>query len=252
MKVLIIEDETAAAQNLQAILREIDPSIQVLEVLESIEESADWLRNNPQPDLLFMDIHLADGESFRILDRVDITAPVIFTTAYDQYALEAFRLCSIDYLLKPIAVDDVKRALEKLQRLTGSERSAYTPRIKQAVKEYEETFLIHQRDKIIPLHRDQIAFCYTANERVMAYDFQGESYPIDRTLETLQAQLPASDFFRANRQFIIARRAVQEITVWFGSRVSLALTVETPERIIISKARVPEFKAWLRSVRASE
>lgn len=252
MKVLIIEDETAAAQNLQAILREIDPSIQVLEVLESIEESADWLRNNPQPDLLFMDIHLADGESFRILDRVDITAPVIFTTAYDQYALEAFRLCSIDYLLKPIAVDDVKRALEKLQRLTGNERSAYTPRIKQAVKEYEETFLIHQRDKIIPLHRDQIAFCYTANERVMAYDFQGESYPIDRTLETLQAQLPASDFFRANRQFIIARRAVQEITVWFGSRLSLALTVETPERIIISKARVPEFKAWLRSVRASE
>lgn len=252
MKVLIIEDETAAAQNLQAILREIDPSIQVLEVLESIEESADWLRNNPQPDLLFMDIHLADGESFRILDRVDITAPVIFTTAYDQYALEAFRLCSIDYLLKPIAVDDVKRALEKLQRLTGNERTSYTPRIKQAVKEYEETFLIHQRDKIIPLHRDQIAFCYTANERVMAYDFQGESYPIDRTLETLQAQLPASDFFRANRQFIIARRAVQEITVWFGSRLSLALTVETPERIIISKARVPEFKAWLRSVRVSE
>lgn len=252
MKVLIIEDETAAAQNLQAILREIDPSIQVLEVLESIEESADWLRSNPQPDLLFMDIHLADGESFRILDRVDITAPVIFTTAYDQYALEAFRLCSIDYLLKPIAVDDVKRALEKLQRLTGNERTSYTPRIKQAVKEYEETFLIHQRDKIIPLHRDQIAFCYTANERVMAYDFQGESYPIDRTLETLQAQLPASDFFRANRQFIIARRAVQEITVWFGSRLSLALTVETPERIIISKARVPEFKAWLRSVRASE
>ena len=252
MNVLIIEDETAAAQNLQAILREIDPSIQVLEVLESIEESADWLRNNPQPDLLFMDIHLADGESFRILDRVDVTAPVIFTTAYDQYALEAFRLCSIDYLLKPIAVDDVKRALEKLQRLTGSERSAYTPRIKQVVKEYEETFLIHQRDKIIPLHRDQIAFCYTANERVMAYDFQGESYPIDRTLETLQAQLPASDFFRANRQFIIARRAVQEITVWFGSRLSLALTVETPERIIISKARVPEFKAWLRSVRVSE
>lgn len=252
MKVLIIEDETAAAQNLQAILREIDPSIQVLEVLESIEESADWLRSNPQPDLLFMDIHLADGESFRILDRVDITAPVIFTTAYDQYALEAFRLCSIDYLLKPIAVDDVKRALEKLQRLTGNERTSYTPRIKQAVKEYEETFLIHQRDKIIPLHRDQIAFCYTANERVMAYDFQGESYPIDRTLETLQAQLPASDFFRANRQFIISRRAVQEITVWFGSRLSLSLTVETPERIIISKARVPEFKAWLRSVRASE
>lgn len=252
MKVLIIEDETAAAQNLQAILREIDPSIQVLEVLESIEESADYLQHHPQPDLLFMDIHLADGESFRILDRVEITAPVIFTTAYDQYALEAFRLCSIDYLLKPISVDDVRRALEKLDRLTGTERAAYAPRIKQAVKEYEETFLIHQRDKIIPLHRDQIAFCYTANERVMAYDFMGESYPIDRTLEALQAQLPAADFFRANRQFIVSRRAVQEITVWFGSRLSLSLTIETPEKIIISKARVPEFKAWLRSVRTAE
>lgn len=252
MKVLIIEDETAAAQNLQAILREIDPSIRVLEVLESIEEGADYLQHNPQPDLLFMDIHLADGESFRILDRVEITAPVIFTTAYDQYALEAFRLCSIDYLLKPISAEDVKRALEKLNRLTSTEREAYVPRVKQAVKEYEETFLIHQRDKIIPLHRDQIAFCYTANERVTAYDFQGEGYPIDRTLETLQAQLPATDFFRANRQFIISRRAVQEITVWFGSRLSLSLSVETPERIIISKARVPEFKAWLRSVRVTE
>lgn len=252
MKVLIIEDETAAAQNLQAILREIDPSIRVLEVLESIEESADYLQHNPQPDLLFMDIHLADGESFRILDRVEITTPVIFTTAYDQYALEAFRLCSIDYLLKPISAEDVKRALEKLNRLTSTEREAYVPRVKQAVKEYEETFLIHQRDKIIPLHRDQIAFCYTANERVTAYDFQGEGYPIDRTLETLQAQLPATDFFRANRQFIISRRAVQEITVWFGSRLSLSLSVETPERIIISKARVPEFKAWLRSVRVTE
>ena len=249
MKVLIIEDETAAAQNLQAILREVDPSIEVLEVLESIAESAEWLQANPQPDLFFMDIHLADGESFRILDRVEITAPVIFTTAYDQYALEAFRLCSIDYLLKPISPDDVRRALEKLSRLTGGERTEYMPRIKQAVKEYEETFLIHLRDKIIPLHRDQIAFCYTANERVTAYDFKGESYPIDRTLETLQTQLPASDFFRANRQFIISRRAVQEISVWFGSRLSLSLAVETPERIVISKARVPEFKAWLRSVR---
>ena len=252
MKVLIIEDETAAAQNLQAILREIDPSIVVLEVLESIEESAEWLNSNPQPDLLFMDIHLADGESFRILDRVEITSPVIFTTAYDQYALEAFRLCSIDYLLKPISAEDVRRALEKLNRLTGADREQITPRVKQAVKEYEETFLIHMRDKIIPLHRDQIAFCYTTNERVTAYDFNGESYPIDRTLEALQAQLPASDFFRANRQFIVSRRAVQEISVWFGSRLSLSLTLDTPERIVISKARVPEFKAWLRSVRTGD
>ena len=250
MKVLIIEDETAAARNLQSILQQVAPAIEVLDVLESVEESVAWLRTHPAPDLLFMDIHLADGESFRILDAVEITAPVIFTTAYDQYALEAFRLCSIDYLLKPLAAADVRRALDKLERLTGSEWTDYGSRVRQAVHRCEETFLIHVRDKIIPLHRDRIAFCYTANERVTAHDYDGAVYPLDKTLETMQAALPEADFFRANRQFIVARRAVQEITVWFGSRLSLKLSVETPERIVISKARVPEFKAWLRAVRA--
>lgn len=249
IRTLIIEDETAAAQNLIAILKEEAPTVLVLDVIESVEESVEWLQNHLAPDLIFMDIHLADGESFRIMDRVEVTSPVIFTTAYDQYALDAFRLCSIDYLLKPIAAADVHRAMEKLERLTGSERKEYGNRIKQVVRQYEETFLVHLRDKIIPLHRDQIAFCYTSNERVTAYGFDGASYPIDRTLEALQNILPEGDFFRANRQFIISRRAVEEITVWFGSRLALSLTVPTPEKIIISKARVPEFKAWLRATR---
>ena len=115
-----------------------------------------------------------------------------------------------------------------------------------------EVFLVHVRDRIIPLQRDRIAFCYTSNERVTACDYDGGTYPLDRTLETLQSMLPERDFFRANRQFIVARRAVKEIVVWFGSRLALHLTVETPERIIISKARVPEFKAWLRAVQPGE
>lgn len=248
MKVLLIEDETAAAQNLTAILKQEAPQLEILGCLESIEESVEWLQSHPQPDLLFMDIHLADGESFRILERVEVTAPIIFTTAYDQYALEAFRVCSIDYLLKPINPEDVRRALTKLERLTKSERSDYTAKVQQVMRRYEDTFLIHVRDKIIPLHRDQIAFCYTTNERVAAYDFEGIAYPLDKTLEALQILLPERDFFRANRQFIISRRAVEEITVWFGSRLSLSLKVATPERIVISKARAPEFKSWLRAV----
>lgn len=251
MRILIIEDETAAAQNLQAILKKEAPEAEILGVLESVAESVEWLQSNPAPDLLFMDIHLADGESFRILDRTTVNAPIIFTTAYDQYALEAFRVCSIDYLLKPINAEDVRRALKKLALLSGGERAHYTEQVKQAVRRYEETFLIHVRDKIIPLQRDRIAFCYTANERVTAYDYDGVAYPIDKTLEAMQAVLPEEEFFRANRQFIIARRAVREITVWFGSRLTLALTVDTPERIIISKARVPEFKAWLRAVQGN-
>ncbi len=248
MKALIIEDETAAAVNLQAILREVAPEVEVLATLETVAESVEWLREREQPDLLFMDIHLADGESFRIFDRVEVNVPVVFTTAYDSYALEAFRVNSIDYLLKPINPDDLRRALMKLARLSGRERADYPERVRSMNAARERVFLVHVRDKIVPLDRDRVAFFYTSNERVTAYTHEGEEYPLDRTLESLQAVLPESDFFRANRQFIIARSAVREIAVWFGSRLTLALTVRTPERIVISKARVPEFKQWLRAV----
>ncbi len=253
MKALIIEDETAAALNLKAILKQVAPGMEIVETLESVEESVEWLRANPQPDLLFMDIHLADGDSFRIFSAVEVTAPVIFTTAYDQYALEAFKVNSIDYLLKPINSADVQRALHKLDRLSSSERSDYGSRVRtMAASHREQTFLVHVRDKIIPLKREEIAYCYTSNEKVTACTFDGATYPLDKTLEALQAMLPEADFFRANRQFIVARRAVKEITVWFGSRLSLHLTVEIPERIVISKARVPEFKSWLTSVQPAE
>ena len=253
MKALIIEDETAAAVNLRAILREVAPSVEVVATLESVVESIDWLRGNPQPDLLFADIHLSDGDSFRIFNDVEVTAPVIFTTAYDQYALEAFKVNSIDYLLKPLNAEDVRRALDKLYRLTSTERLDYGTRVRtMASGAQTETFLVHVRDKIIPLRREQIAFCYTSNEKVTAYDYEGNTYPLDKTLEALQSLLPDSDFFRANRQFIVARRAVKEIAVWFGSRLTLHLTLDTPERIVISKARVPEFKSWLTTVRPTE
>ncbi len=253
MRALIIEDETAAARNLEAVLREVAPGVEILATLESVAESVEWLQSNPQPDLLFMDIHLADGDSFRIFESVEITAPVIFTTAYDRYALEAFKVNSIDYLLKPINTEDVRRALEKLRRLTSGERLDYGTRVRSlASQRQEEVFLVHVRDKIIPLQRDRIAYCYTANEKVTACDFDGAVYPMDKTLEALQSLLPDRDFFRANRQFIIARHAVKEIAVWFGSRLTLHLTVETPERIVISKARVPEFKEWLRAIHPTE
>lgn len=253
MKALIIEDETAAARNLEAILREVAPGVEILATLESVEESVAWLRTHRQPDLLFLDIHLADGDSFRIFRSVEVTAPVIFTTAYDQYALEAFKVNSIDYLLKPLNPADVVRALEKLRRLSQSERTDYGMRVRtMAAQKREDVFLVHVRDRIIPLGRDRIAYCYTANERVTACDFDGAVYPLDKTLEALQGLLPEREFFRANRQFIVSRRAVREIVVWFGSRLALNLTVPTPERIVISKARVPEFKAWLRSVHPAE
>ena len=256
MNVLIIEDETAAAANLQAILRKVAPSYNVLTVLESIEESVEFFTDpeQTQPDLVFMDIHLADGESFHIFDKVKITAPIIFTTAYDEYALRAFKVNSIDYILKPIKQEDLIRAIEKLANLSGKERGEYKERVDTMVEssktESQRVFLVHYKDKIIPLSINDIAFFYTANEKVSAVTYDETYYIIDRTLESLQTSLPEQEFFRANRQFIVARKAVKDITIWFGSRLSLNLSVKLPEKIIISKARVPEFKQWLMIVGA--
>ena len=248
MRVVIIEDETAAAQNLSAILHKVCPDLEVVATIDTVVDSVDFFRSAPQLDLVFMDIHLADGSSFRIFDSVDIATPIIFTTAYDQYAIEAFKVNSIDYLLKPINEEGIKHAIEKWQRLTSTERSDYASRTKsvaKAQKVEQQVFLVHFRDKIIPLQNKDIAFLHTFEEKVTAYCYNGERYQIDHTLEAMQSKLPSDDFFRANRQFIISRSAVKDISVWFGSRLTANLAIETPERVIIPKARVQEFKKWL-------
>lgn len=250
MRVVIIEDETAAARNLQAIIKKVLPDAEVLAMLESIEDSVEWFGANNTPDLLFMDIHLADGEAFRIFDRTDISCPIIFTTAYDEYALEAFKVNSIDYLLKPIKEAEIQRAIEKLQRLSKTELAKKREDIAEMARNRDEqkVFLIPIRDKIVPLKIEDVAFFYTADEKVRAFDFSGSSYPMDRSLDKLLRILSETDFFRANRQFIVARNAIADITVWFGSRLSLNLRVKAPERIVISKDRVPEFKRWFMGV----
>lgn len=248
MRVVIIEDETAAAQNLSAILHKIYPDIEIVDTIDTVVDSVEFFRSTPTIDLVFMDIHLADGASFRIFDSVTVETPIIFTTAYDQYAIEAFKVNSIDYLLKPINEVDIKRAIEKWQRLTAIERKEYTSRISSVAQNRQSeqhVFLVHFRDKIIPLQSHDIAFLHTFEERVTAYCHNGNKYQIDLTLEALQAKLSGGEFFRANRQFIISRKAIKDISVWFGSRLTVNLTMDTPERIIIPKARVHEFKNWL-------
>lgn len=250
-KVIIVEDETAAAVNLRSMLSTVVGEVEVVALLESVEESVEYFRGDVDADVVFMDIHLADGDSFRIFRSVEIDIPIIFTTAYDEYALEAFKVNSIDYLLKPFGEEELRRALDKLNRLTASERVAQRGSVERMVAEREsevvQTMLVRYKDKIIPVKMDDVAYFYTYAERVTLTTLSGESYPVDKTLEALSQQLSEDKFFRANRQFIISRRAVKDIAVWFGSRLALNLTVETPERIIISKARVPEFKQWLQS-----
>lgn len=251
-RVVIVEDETAAAANLRHMLQEIEPDVEVVNILESVEESVEFFREAHDVDVVFMDIHLADGDSFRIFKSVDISVPIIFTTAYDEYALQAFKVNSIDYLLKPFKVKELKSAIEKLERLTVSERTSERERRQAMIEERNsdalQTMLVRYKDKIIPLKMSEVAFFYTFAERVTVTTLAGDSYPVDKTLECLARELPVDDFFRANRQFIVSRQAVKDVAVWFGSRLALNLTIETPERIIISKARVPEFKLWLQSL----
>lgn len=241
MTVLIVEDETAAARGLEAMLTKVFPDAAVVGVTESVHETVEWLSTHEKPDLVFMDIHLADGESFRIFDRAEVISPIVFTTAYDRYALEAFRVNSIDYLLKPIREEELRRAVEKFRRLTRPE----VERRRERLRELPKTFLVPVRDRIVPLRVDEVAFFYTRDEKVRAFDFSGGSLPMDRSLDRLLKVLSEDGFFRANRQFIVARSAIRELSVWFGSRLAVGLSVKTPERIVVSKDRVAEFKRWM-------
>ena len=250
MKLLIIEDETAAVKNLQSILQSVTPDAQILDTIDTVVDSIEWFKSNPAPDLVFMDIHLSDGESFKIFEKVAVTSPVIFTTAYDQYALKAFQTNGIDYLLKPIQEDEVCRAVEKWRLLTGADRNDYTHKVDKLISgqhDDRQNFLVRFRDKLIPVSQSEIAYCYTSEEKVYAYGYNGERYLMEYTLEALSGMLSLKKFYRVNRQFIISRDAVVDVSVWFGSRLSVNLKVEIPEKIIVPKARVSEFKQWLKS-----
>src|SRR5512133_1987349 len=248
MKALIIEDEILAAKHLQFVLDEVG-GFTVIGILESISETVEWFKANQPPELLFLDIHLADGSAFEIFNHVNIDCPIIFTTAYDEYALKALKVNSVDYLLKPVDADAVKNALKKLNGLSSSNniRSDVQNLIDSFRKttSYKTHFLIPLKgDKLFPVQTSQIACFYIDASLVKVRTFDEKTYIFEYTLDELATMLNPTDFFRANRQFIISRSSVKDIDFWFNSRPSVNLKVSVPEKILISKARVPEFKNW--------
>jgi DNA-binding LytR/AlgR family response regulator len=248
MNALIIEDEILASKHLQQVLDEAG-NIKVIGVLESIAETIEWFGINPQPDIVFMDIHLADGSAFEIFKHININCPIVFTTAYDEYALKAFEVNSIDYLLKPIEVSDVQDAIKKLKGLAVSEsvKTALNNLITNYGKtlKYKSHFLIPAKgDKLIPVQARDLACFYIDTGIVKAFSFDGKTYVFDFTLDDLADLLNPELFFRANRQYIISRQAIKDIDLWFNSRLSVNLKIPVPEKIIISKARITEFKKW--------
>lgn len=249
MKAVIIEDEIMAAESLRSLIAQIDDTVEIVTVLQTIEDSVEWLENNPHPDLIFVDVHLADGSSFSIFEKAEVRCPIIFTTAYDEYALKAFELNSIDYLLKPVNRNDLQRAINKYHTFKG-DNDNYQKLLNNIVSQmsrqerYKEYFLVPERDKLVPLASKDIAYIYIDLKIVKAVSYSEKVYYMNNTLDELVNMLNPKDFFRANRQYIIAHDAVKDVSIWFGNKISINMKVPVDEKIIISKAKVAEFKKW--------
>ena len=251
MKAVIIEDEKIAADLLKNLIYQLDEDIEVITTLQTVEDSIEWLSNNQHPDILFVDIHLADGSSFSIFEKIEVKCPIVFTTAYDEYALKAFEVNSIDYLLKPINKDDLQRALNKYKNLKGEELDLDYKKFvshfltdTDRVGNYKKYFLVPERDKLIPLAAKDIAYVYIDLKLIKAVTFSGKIHYLNQNLDEMMNQLNPKMFFRANRQYIVAHDAIKDVSIWFGNKISLNLTIPTEEKIIVSKARVSEFKNW--------
>ncbi|MDR2979845.1 MAG: LytTR family DNA-binding domain-containing protein [Bacteroidales bacterium] len=249
MKVLIVEDETIASEFLSKLLKNIACDMEILGVTESISQTVKWLQTHSSPDLILMDIHLSDGSAFSIFDLITVETPIIFTTAYDEYAIHAFKVNSIDYLLKPVQEDELRKAIDKFHKLTSSEIAQYV--FRQAETDfsgnYHKRLLVSYLDSLIPLPVDDIAYFYTSEHQTTICLNNGVKYIYNKTLDSIVQNLDPQLFFRANKQFVISLNGVQNITVWFDRRLLITLHVETPERIYVSKNKSAEFKEWMMS-----
>lgn len=255
MNILIIEDEIEATKNLLWLLNKTLPDATILATIDAVSEGIQWLKTNPMPDLIISDIQLADGNSFEIFEQVKVSCPVIFATAFDEYALKAFEVHSIDYLLKPIDLKQMERAINKFNSLNINSIEKYSENISTLIKssinsqkQYRQSFLVRYREKMLPIKTEFFAYFYTKEGLVYGKTNDDKTYNIELTLEELDLQLPPSVFFRANRQYIISREAVIEIEFYFNGRLLLKTKPHSSENILISKERVPVFKKWFEAI----
>jgi two-component system LytT family response regulator len=250
MKILIIEDENAAARRLEKLLAEIEPEAVVLQRLDSVEASVLWLQGNPQPDLILLDIHLADGSSFEIFEHVTVTCPIIFTTAYDEFALQAFKVNAVDYLLKPIKTNELSAALDKYKRVFKAVTQDYSALLdtlrKQTGQNYLRRMLIRFGNSIKLVDMADAAYFYTKDKiTFLVSRSSGKRFPVDYPLDKLEGMLDPATFFRINRQFIINVAAIKEMHPYSKSRVKVDLEPNTDLETIVSTERSAEFKKWL-------
>jgi DNA-binding LytR/AlgR family response regulator len=249
MNIIIIEDEEFAASRLESMIRETDPGIAVLARLESVADAVKWFREHPEPDLIFLDIHLEDGLSFSIFEKVKVNSPIIFTTAYDEYAIKAFRLKSIDYLLKPILREDLERAIKKYRDWSATERRVIDVQelfeMIGSRKNYKERFSITIGQRIKSVAVDDVAYFYSEGGITFLVTREKIEYPVDFSLDTLESELDPRLFFRVNRQFFVRLPAVANVHIFPKSRLKLELNPPPRQEVFVSIDRVTGFRRWL-------
>ncbi len=254
MKVIIIEDEQPAALQLKKLLTQTDPSVSVIEIIDSVESSVKWLQTFPAPDAIFMDIQIADGLSFDIFNHVNIQSPVVFTTAFDQYAIKAFKVNAVDYLLKPIDEDELGEVLDKLKKKKREtipfepfDNGLFLKNLLQDFpkKDYKQRFLIKNGQNLTSIVVSDIAYFFSEDGVNQFYVFSNKKHIVENTLDELESFLNPKDFFRINRKLIVSIKAIQKISPHFNSRLKLSLTPQYRDEILVARERVSDFKAWL-------
>lgn len=252
MKILIVEDEINAFRYLQDMVKKIKPEAQVLAHLESVEETVNWLVENPAPDLIFLDIELSDGQSFEIFEHIEVHAPVIFTTAYDQFAIEAFKVNSIGYLLKPIHIDDLRRSLEKFERVrpdTATELSTQLQSMFRSMNQQKkQRCLVKKGNHFEFINISDIACVYAEDGLTFLYTFRGQRHIYTSTVEGLMAGLDEQTFFQINRGQIVNIEAISKIHPYFNQRMKLELSVALAGvDFIVSRSNLQAFRGWVDS-----
>lgn len=254
MKVLIVEDENLLAKQLTKLISTVEPGADIVGRTTSIQSTVQWLSNNASPELIFMDIELADGQCFDIFNQTVIKTPVIFTTAYDEYALQAFKVNSVDYLLKPIKEDELKAALSKFKELralpaspsTTLDMTALLNQLNKVTQEdYKDRFLVKAGQKMHSINSEDIAYFCAKNTLNFIVTKHNQKYIIDYTLDEIEGLVNPKQFFRANRQHILAHTVINAVHAWFNGKLKVELTVKTEDEIIISREKAPYFRSWL-------
>lgn len=257
MNILIVEDEELAVKKIQKTLASVDPAANVAGITDSITSTVDWLKSNPSPDLILMDIELSDGQSFEIFTRVEVKSAVVFTTSYDEYALKAFKVNSIDYLLKPIQKEDLESALSKYRQMKNMYASGTAPtdlnvenlvkelRQKLQPKEFRKRFLVKHAQKLVSIEVEEIAYFFSDGRLNFFKTYDNKKFVVDYTMDELEEMLDPDRYFRISRAFYIAVDSVDQIHDYFGNRLLLHLKPAVDKEAIVSREKVADFKKWM-------